>query len=101
MDDFMSSIADYIYCRREDIPVLKLEYQVFRKYFKYLWSPINLENTKERTDFTDEMLSQRIKYILGVSITYINHIKRYRKNWLSWEPYLPHFLDWYLNDTNY
>ena len=42
MNDFMSFIADYIRCRREGIPVLKLEYQVYRKYFKYLWSPMKL-----------------------------------------------------------
>ena len=52
MDDFMSFIADYICCRREGIPVLKLEYQVYRKYSKYLWSPMNLENSKQRTDFS-------------------------------------------------
>ena len=84
MDEFVGCVQDYIRCRREGIPVLKLELNLYQKHAKYLWSPVNLTNSKERVKFTKEMQQKRMSFILSDHIVYVKEDTMFRQKWLKW-----------------
>jgi hypothetical protein len=82
-DMLLASLRDYIRCRREGIPVVKLEKPLYMKYTKYLWCTDVLRDTAQKVDFDDNLLKQRMQYILCDSIVYQELSVDYRISWLN------------------
>ena len=53
LTEFLNSVKDYVRCRREGIPVLKIPAELYTKYTKYLWSCKRLTATKRRVTYTE------------------------------------------------
>jgi len=89
-DRLLASLRDYIRCRREGIPVLKLEKPLYLKH-KYLWCTKNLRDTHNRIHFDDNLMKKIVQYILCDSIMYQELSVDY---WISWLVHVDWLVAW-------
>ena len=98
MNKFILFIQDYIRCRRQGIPVLKLEYPNYKQFTKYLWKPEVLKRSKGRITFDHELQKQRMDFVLCNNIVYIEQDPEFRRQWLKWSSWTITFCNDFLND---
>ena len=84
LDTLVSCIKDYVRCRREGMPVIKVPMNLYERVTKHLWSSDQIVDTKQRIEFTDAMKLQRMFYILSEHLVYIDLTPEYRQSWTSY-----------------
>jgi len=90
-NEVLEYIKDYIRCRREGIPVLKIELNLYQKFSKYLWSPEKLIRSKEKINFSDELQKKRMLFILCDHVVYIEENTLFRNERAVWVPKIIRF----------
>ena len=97
LEIFLEYLKDYVRCRREGIPAVKLPPPTYLKHTKYLWSSKCLTETKGRVKYTESMQEARLKYILIDHVVYQDLDPNYRKYWCDWIRVLQEMCDHFMN----
>jgi len=98
LDTLVSCIKDYVRCRRDGMPVIKVPMNLYERVTKHLWSSDQIVDTKKRITFTDNMKLQRMFYILSEHLVYVDLTPQHRQSWTSYSDMMIEFCHQYFHE---